>query len=665
MKKILSLLVFLTTLTISAQAPQGFNYQATVRNNAGALMINKNVTFRFNVMKDTPTSVPVFSETHYVPTDDLGAVNLVIGKGTATTGTFATIDWATGTYYLGIELNTGNDFVAMGTTQLLSVPYALYASNSGSATIPNLASILTKSNSANNTKITDLGDPVNSQDAANKAYVDANSKSFMNFNGFDNYQTWQDDSTINLVPNSFNFINANNTTLVFPSKPANCCFGDVIYVYMMQNPDKQRKVTLKPNGFPIAFSKFENNELIWSSANTTQFVGVFKSGLNTIVNVGDYWMCADFFSNETITIPTLTTNSVTSITLNLMTLGGGTAVAGGNITDNGGSALTAKGLVWSTSQNPTLSSSNRIVNGSAIGSFIGNLYGLAPATTYYLRAYATNALGTAYGNEIRFVTPAISTPTVTTTQPTDVTYNYLTSGGTVTSNGGADVTARGICWCVCTQPTINDFRTTDGTGTGVYTSKLTNLPSNADVYIRAYATNSAGTAYGDVIFSPTFPSPNIGQTYQGGKIAYIFQSGDPGYIAGETHGIIAAPTDQSTGIQWYNGTETTTGATKPHIGDGKIMTEMIVSSQGTGNYAAKLCADLVLNGYSDWYLPTYEELIKLYLNRVTIGGFINEKYWSSTEYASCCAYSRDFSATQSQDGSAKSQYLKVRAIRYF
>ena len=132
MKKLFTILTFIATIATFAQAPQGFNYQATVRNSSGALIVNQNVYFKFNVMLNTSTSVPVFTETHYVPTDDLGAVNLVIGQGTATSGTFSTINWGTGNYYLGIELNSGNGFVAMGTTQLLSVPYALYAEKSGS-----------------------------------------------------------------------------------------------------------------------------------------------------------------------------------------------------------------------------------------------------------------------------------------------------------------------------------------------------------------------------------------------------------------------------------------------------------------------------------------------------------------------------------------------------
>ena len=174
MKNLYTFLALVITLITFAQAPQGFNYQATVRNSTGALIVNQNVYFKFNVMLNSQTSVPVFTETHYVPTDDLGQVNLVIGQGTATTGSFSAINWGTGNYYLGIELNTGSGYVAMGTTQLLSVPYALYANSSGNAqaAIPNLASVLAVNNSANNAKITNLANPTNAQDAVTKSYLD-------------------------------------------------------------------------------------------------------------------------------------------------------------------------------------------------------------------------------------------------------------------------------------------------------------------------------------------------------------------------------------------------------------------------------------------------------------------------------------------------------------
>jgi surface protein len=132
MKKLYTLLHFAIALLTYAQAPQGFNYQATVRNSSGALIVNQNVNFKFNIMLNSATSLPVFSETHMILTDDLGQVNLVVGQGTATSGSFSTINWGSGTYYLGIELNSGSGYVAMGTSQLLSVPYALYANSSGS-----------------------------------------------------------------------------------------------------------------------------------------------------------------------------------------------------------------------------------------------------------------------------------------------------------------------------------------------------------------------------------------------------------------------------------------------------------------------------------------------------------------------------------------------------
>jgi hypothetical protein len=100
--------------------PQGFNYQATVRNSSGELIINQNVNFKFNVMQNTSTSTPVYTEIHDVPTDDVGAVNLVIGKGTATTGIFSNIYWEMEIF--GNRTKYGNGYVTMGVTQLLSVP---------------------------------------------------------------------------------------------------------------------------------------------------------------------------------------------------------------------------------------------------------------------------------------------------------------------------------------------------------------------------------------------------------------------------------------------------------------------------------------------------------------------------------------------------------------
>ncbi|MDC0630187.1 fibrobacter succinogenes major paralogous domain-containing protein, partial [Flavobacteriaceae bacterium] len=177
MKKFYAILCLaIASLTqLQAQAPQGFNYQATVRNSSGDLIVNTNVYFKFNVIQGSQTAVPIFTETHYVPTDDLGQVNLVIGQGTASTGVFSEIDWSLGSYYLGIELDTGNGYVAMGTTQLLSVPYALYAANSGNSTptTPNLETVLAENNSANNQQIKDLQDPTQAQDAVTKAYIDA------------------------------------------------------------------------------------------------------------------------------------------------------------------------------------------------------------------------------------------------------------------------------------------------------------------------------------------------------------------------------------------------------------------------------------------------------------------------------------------------------------
>jgi hypothetical protein len=157
----------------------------------------------------------------------------------------------------------------------------------------------------------------------------------------------------------------------------------------------------------------------------------------------------------------------------------------------------------------------------------------------------------------------------------------------------------------------------------------------------------------------------IGQSYGGGKIAYILVSGDPGYDANVPHGLIAASSDQSTAAQWgCNGTEIP-GADGFNLGTGNQNTIDIMAGCATAGIAARICGDLELNGFSDWYLPSRDELNKLYLNHVSVGGFtLLTPYWSSSETGTSSAlYQNFFFGTENTN--FKSTTYRVRAVRAF
>jgi len=200
------------------------------------------------------------------------------------------------------------------------------------------------------------------------------------------------------------------------------------------------------------------------------------------------------------TIPTVTTDAITAITQT-------TATSGGIVTLDGGKPVTSRGVCWSTSASPGIAN-NHTSDGSGTGAFVSNITGLTPNTLYYIRAYATNLNGTAYGNQLSFTTLRQSTlATVTTNTVTNIKSTTATSGGDVTSDGGASVTTRGVCWNTSTNPTISNPRTIDGSGTGTFNSYLTGLRSKTRYYVRAYAINSNGTAYGNQQVFTTLRSP--------------------------------------------------------------------------------------------------------------------------------------------------------------
>jgi hypothetical protein len=191
----------------------------------------------------------------------------------------------------------------------------------------------------------------------------------------------------------------------------------------------------------------------------------------------------------------LTTTAVSAITVN-------TASSGGNITSNGGFAVTARGVCYGTGLNPDISGP-KTINGSGNGSFSSPISGLMQSTTYHVRAYATTSVGTFYGADVNFTTSPW-TAALTTTSASAITANSASSGGNITSDGGLAVTARGVCWSTEANPTIAGNHTTNGSGTGVFTSSITGLSPGMTYHVRAYATSAAGTVYGnDHIFYTT------------------------------------------------------------------------------------------------------------------------------------------------------------------
>jgi uncharacterized protein (TIGR02145 family) len=199
-------------------------------------------------------------------------------------------------------------------------------------------------------------------------------------------------------------------------------------------------------------------------------------------------------------LPSVITTGVTGITCH-------GATSGGMVTSDGGAPLTAKGICWSTLINPTISD-NRTADGTLDGLFVSSMTGLLPNTTYYVRAYATNSAGTSYGQVLPFATPPVTIPVLTTAGITLIGRTSAASGGEISSDGGEPVTERGVCWAVAVDPTIDNYRTSDGAGAGNYISNLTGLLPGITYHVRAYATNVAGTSYGSTLIFTTLPDIN-------------------------------------------------------------------------------------------------------------------------------------------------------------
>ena len=222
---------------------------------------------------------------------------------------------------------------------------------------------------------------------------------------------------------------------------------------------------------------------------------------------------------------------------------------------------------------------------------------------------------------------------------------------------------KGFCWSINPNPSTEDSSSVVGVNSGRFSFLLQNILPNTTYYVRAYASNMSGTTYSNEISFSTDPL-GIGDSSEGGIIYYIFETVDPGYIFGETHGLIAAPTDQGA-VSW-GCAGLVLGNTSDSLGAGKTNTLNIISSCSQMGTAARMCNDLNMNGYSDWYLPSKDELNKLYLSRTYVGGFQPlAYYWTSTEYDLDNSWDQLFPDGTQFPNSLKANLAWVRAIRSF
>lgn len=242
-----------------------------------------------------------------------------------------------------------------------------------------------------------------------------------------------------------------------------------------------------------------DGKAVYSGDETTAAFTVTVTGLNyaTKYYARAYGINPDgtfYGEDQTFTtlpvVPTLTTAAITEIT-------GNSATTGGEVTVAGGAEVTARGVVFGTEPAPTTANS-KTEDDKGTGAFESKLTGLLGNATYYVRAYATNSAGTGYGPEVSFKT-LVDLPAVTTATVTGITKTSAVLGGNVTYNGGGEVTARGVVWGSAENPTLEDNVIDGGTGTGEFSADLSGLEIFTAYHVRAWATNSVGTAYGENI----------------------------------------------------------------------------------------------------------------------------------------------------------------------
>ena len=622
----LFLLGYFIILSINTNAQTGIFFQAVARDNSSNPAKDRKIYVQTNIIQSSPTGTIVLSEEYKTNTDAQGVFSIMVGNGLRVGGTVTGIifiDWSKGPFYLNINIaitpvSVGDswdytkEWINLGTTIFGTVPYALFSASTAR-----------------------IDEKLNSIDTAIMLSVYAKAQAVQTLSKNLDLKLAIKDTAAMLAPyaklsykidsNYFKIQLANKLDLLDTIKYTKQAYTDSALLSKMNNFDTSiyvKRVTVDA----ALLKKLNNVDII----NYTK-KAYTDSALLTKMNSFDISTYAKQVTLDAalLTKLSLTDNAVTATTA----INAGTATTATKLT----TARNINGVAFDGTEDIIISTiadagtlTGTILKSTVIGSSLTSVGTIASLTTGAITNSGKLIVGASSAASASAVLEASST-----TQgflPPRMTYYQRTQI--------ASPIAGLTIWC-SNCGASGEMQVFNG---GTWTNMI------------------GGTATGTISLS-------IGQSYQGGKVAYILVKGDPGYDPNTQHGIIAATSDQSDQlirIKWDKGTYTITGATGTAIGTGLSNTNKIIVSQGEPaiSYAAGLARAYTGGGYTDWYLPSKDELEKLSYTREIIGGFVNYYYWSSSEVDLSKAWFQTFFSGR-QETSVKGEPAIVRAIRSF
>jgi hypothetical protein len=586
------LFILLLPLAGFGQAPQKINFQSILRNTNGEIIANKAVSLKISILLGLINGNSVYTETHNKTTDASGLISLQIGNGTVLNGIFANIDWGSTAHFIKLEadFSGGSNFVVLGTQELMSVPYALYASKTDTTSLNLVNRFNSKVNVSDTSSMlanyrTGLNNKLNISD-------------FPLGTATGNIQYWNGTTWVNLTPG------LPGQSLIISSTGIPSWSGaayptlTTTSVSSISSTSANGGGNISSDGGAVVsarglvYGTSANPTLSNSVLNIGSGTGSFSGSITGLTPNTTYYVRAystnsagTGYGNEVsfqtlpVAVPTLITTDASGITQTTVT-------SGGTISNDGGATITERGIVYGTSTNPT-TSNTKVTSGSGTGSFSINITGLTPNTTYYIRSYAINSAGTGYGNNITFQTSVPVVPSLTTRELLNITNTTATGGGSITNDGGSSITGKGICWSTSPNPTTADSKTADGTGTATFTSFITGLSANVTYYVRAYATNSTGTGYGN---QQTFTTSSTSNTL-------------PVVTSTSVTGLTTVQATFNAEVNSQGGgTVTERGAVWNTSGNPTVNSNRVPSGAGTGVYTTTITG---LSGGSNYYVRAY------------------------------------------------------------